>query len=92
MDIKAKKDGKYGYISYNNEVLIRFEYSFVNFPTFGTVAVKKNKKFGFVSLMGEEIVLCVYDTVYQFEKNGKATVVKKGNWGYVLKDGTEKIK
>lgn len=89
--IKAKRDGKWGYLNYNGEDVIRFEYDYIEQPVRGMIAVKKNKKFGFINTLGEEIVPCVYDTVYTFNENGKASVIKNGKPGYVLKDGTEKI-
>lgn len=90
--IQAKKNGKCGYINYNNEILIKFDYDFIDQPVYGMIAVKKNNKFGFINTLGNEIIPCVYDTVYPFTEFGKATVIKSGKMGYVLKDGTEKIK
>ena len=89
--IKANRDGKWGYLSYNGQDVIRFEYDFISQPAYGMIAVKKNKKFGFINTLGKEIVPCVFDTVYSFSESGKASVIKNGKAGYVLKDGTEKI-
>ena len=53
--------------------------------------IKKGNKYGFINTLGEEIVPCIYDKVYPFTEYGKASVIKNGKSGYVLKDGTEKI-
>ena len=89
--IKAKMNGKYGYINYNNETLIRFDYDYIDQPSNGMIAIKKGNKYGFINTLGEEIVPCIYDKVYPFTEYGKASVIKNGKSGYVLKDGTEKI-
>ena len=89
--IKGKRNGKWGYINYRGEDLIKFEYDFIDQPVNGMIAVKKDKKFGFINTHGEEIIPCIYDTVYSFSEMGKASIIKNGKAGYVLKDGTEKI-
>lgn len=89
--IKAKENGKYGYINYNNEILIKFDYDYIDQPFNGMIAVKKGDKYGFINTKGNQIVPCVYDKVYPFTEYGKASVIKSGKSGYVLKDGTEKI-
>jgi hypothetical protein len=48
----------------------------------GLAIVKKNRKYGFINIEGDEIVSCFYDTANSF-KEGLASVEKDTKWGYI---------
>lgn len=59
----AKKDGKYGLISYDGQILIPLEYEYVDLPTSGVIVVRKNGKYGAISWENKEIMPFIYDMI-----------------------------
>lgn len=56
----------------------------------GRAMVGANNKYGFVDLVGGEVIPLQYDEVKPFS-NGLAAVKKNGLWGYIDKEGNEKV-
>jgi hypothetical protein len=52
----------------------------------GWAKVEKSGKVGFIDRSGVEIIECIYDEIYPFEK-GKAKIVKDGKFGLVHENG-----
>ncbi len=52
----AKKDGKYGLISYEGQIIIPLEYEYVDLPVAGIIVVRKNGKYGALSWKNKEIL------------------------------------
>lgn len=58
----------------------------------GLAAVKRDDKWGFVNMQGEEVIPCIYELVDEFS-NGLAGVrTSKGRWGFINKNGSMVIK
>lgn len=53
----------------------------------GWAKVEKGGKVGYIDRTGAEVIECVYDEIYPFDK-GKAKVVKNGKYGIVREDGS----
>jgi hypothetical protein len=53
----------------------------------GWAKVEKSGKVGFIDRTGAEVIECIYDEIYPFDK-GKAKVVKNGKFGIVREDGS----
>lgn len=85
--IAVRKDGKWGYINFQNKILGQIKYDMVFDFYKGYGKVELNKKQGFVNQNGAEIVKPEYDKVWAF--NHGAVVVQKGEkYGFVRENGT----
>ena len=89
--IKAKLNDKWGFINYKGEILINIEYDLIELPSYGTITVKKDGKFGYIDIYGKKIIPFIYDKAYPFTESGQASIMKNGKWGLVFLDGTEKM-
>lgn len=72
----AKKDGKYGLISIDNEVLIPFEYDRITFVRFNLrrfkneyLQVQKNGQWGMMDIEGNEILPVEYSALRKKDEN-----------------------
>ncbi len=52
----------------------------------GWARVEKGGKVGYIDMSGTEVIECIYDEVYPFEK-GRAKIVKNGKYGLVRETG-----
>ena len=52
----------------------------------GLAGMKKNGKWGFMDVKGEEAIPCNYDEVHPFSE-GRAAVAQNGKWGYIDRQG-----
>lgn len=80
----AKKDGKWGMINLQNDIIVPFSYDDV-FPIIseGLMRVEKNDKIGFVDCSGKQIIPCKYnDSSFSFE-NGVASL-EDDNGTYIV--------
>lgn len=73
----AEKDGQWGYIDRNNNVVIPFEYDDAYGADDGLAAVVKNGKCGLVDYSNQEAVPLEYDDISSFGE-GAAYAVKDG--------------
>ena len=62
----VEKNGKWGFIDKNGNVIISFLYDEVKSMNNGVAKVKLNGKWGFINSSGKEIVPCAYDEVTYF--------------------------
>ena len=85
--LKVKKEGRWGCVNENGDVVVPFKYEEVGESTEGMTIVKNNGKYGFVNSVGSQIVQCIYDDVFPFEY-GRALVHKDGACGVINKNGT----
>lgn len=85
--ITAKKNGKWGFINFQNKAITAFKYDNAGKFKNGFGYIELDKKQGQVNAKGIEVVKPEYDEVWSF-KNG-AIVVKKGNlYGFIRENGT----
>ena len=86
--LRAKKDGKYGLINYENKKIIDFEYdSIVATPgTKNTFIIEKEGKYGIANYKGTILVETKYDEVSLFGKDDKSGFIIKENGKYGLVD------
>lgn len=52
----------------------------------GWAKVEKNGKVGYIDRSGVEVIECVYDQIYPFDK-GRAKMIKNGKFGLVNENG-----
>ncbi len=86
----VSKNGKYGYINQNGEVVIPFSYDRTYDFSDGVAKVEKDGKFGYINKNGEKITEII------FEDGGDAAedriwVKKDGKIGFIDKTGKEVI-
>ncbi|MBR0572921.1 MULTISPECIES: WG repeat-containing protein [Pasteurellaceae] len=89
----ARKDGHYGFINSNGEIIIPFEYIRAKpFMKNGLALVKKRGgKYGFINKKGKFVIQPQYDKAVSFSENGLAAVRKEGGWGFINSKGEEVI-
>lgn len=80
----AEKNGKYGTVDLQGNVIIPLEYGYMNPYHYGFTNIDKNGKQTFVDTKGNLLTPFRYDTVYYFGKNGLAPVAYN-------KDGVQKF-
>ena len=68
--VAVKKEGKWGFINKNGDLIVPFEYdSCLNYFNKNIVAVEKDNKWGFVDKSGNVVIPFEYDVV-QYIKEG----------------------
>lgn len=84
---RIKKNGKWGWISKNGEVLIEPQYDDSSvFGENGLAKVKKNNLWGWINQNGTEIIPLQYENTYNFA--GGLALVKANNfWGWINERG-----
>lgn len=85
----ASKDGKWGYINKQGEVVIDFQYDGAMPFSEGRALVLKDDYMGFIDKKGNEVIPCEYDNIGQEGfQNGVARVYNQdGEWGLIDKNG-----
>ena len=89
--IKAKLNGKWGYIDYKGNVFIKLVYDEIDQPWNGMIMVKKDGKSGYFNDKGKLVIPCKYDLANPFTEAGKAMIMLDGKNGVVSKDGSVKF-
>lgn len=74
--IEFFKDGIKGFVLWNESIVSTADYEDVYFAL-GFIHVKKEGKFGIISLSGEELFPCIYDDILT-SYGGKFTLIKDG--------------
>lgn len=87
---KITKNGKYGWINENGEVIIPCIYDFAFDFSEGMASVKKDDKYGYIDKSGNVIIGFCYDFGGMFN-DGMACVCKDGKWGWIDKEENKKI-
>jgi hypothetical protein len=85
--IAVKKNGKWGFINFQNKVVTKFIYDLVYNESCGASIVKKDDKYGYADSTGREFVNTIYDNVFDFSNKGYGVVVLNGKHGCVDKTG-----
>ncbi|MCL2772366.1 MAG: WG repeat-containing protein [Oscillospiraceae bacterium] len=84
--ICVSKNGKWGYIDKNGEVVIPLIYDFADFFSEGLAAVCKDGKWGYIDKNGEVVIPLIYDFADYFN-GGVAYILSGNNVGYIDKTG-----
>lgn len=69
-NITVKKDGKYGIVKQNKEVVIKTEYEDLQYAFSIYYIAKKNGKYGVINLNNEEVIKCEYNNISYIEECG----------------------
>ncbi len=77
-----KKDGQYGFMSREGEIMIEAEYSFASNFRNGLAVVVCDNKYGYIDKSGELVIDCVFDEAQDFDQ-GRAIVEKNGYLGLI---------
>lgn len=85
--ITVNKDGKWGFIDFQNKVVTDFIYDVAFKESYGVYSVGKDKKYGYVNATGKQFVNTIYDNAYDFSSYGFGTVVLSGKRGLIDKMG-----
>lgn len=89
----VKKDGKWGIVDYTtSKELCKFIYDGISSNTWNKNAmIMKNKKYGFLSPEGTEVVPCEYDDLKPYADNGLFYAAKNGKYGFIDEKNNVKI-
>lgn len=88
--IKAKLNGKYGFINKTGKEVIPFKYELAENFLEDLAVVSSNEKYGFIDQTGKEIIPLKYDHAKSFW-GGLARVELNGKFGFIDKTGKEII-
>ena len=81
------KDGQYGFVNGNNELIVPFQYFNVLGENEGIITLLNNdKKYLFINFAGEKISDDCYEDAYDFN-DGMAAVKKNDKWGFIDEGG-----
>ena len=83
---KAQKNGKWGYISEQGEIVIPFEFDIIEQFSDSKAKVQIEGKWGYISEQGEIVISFEFDIIEQFS-DGKAKVQIESKWGYISEQG-----
>lgn len=72
------------------EIIIPCKYDSAKSFSEGLACVKMNGKWGYIDMMGGDVIECMYDEAYNFS-DGLARVQVNGKYGYVDRSGREVI-
>lgn len=85
--IKMMKNGKSGFIDeQTGQVLLSFDYEYLEEKKLDYIQTKKNKKYGLVDINGKEILACDYNDIKVLE-NGAIILQVEGQYGVADKNG-----
>jgi len=86
---KVKKDGNWGYISRNGNILVPIEYYYCGKPHENIVVVGKNGRYGYYDMNGNKVTGLLYDKVEDFGKttSGHGKVILNQKYGLVNNKG-----
>ncbi|MGB3454648.1 MAG: WG repeat-containing protein [Moheibacter sp.] len=83
--ISVKKDGKWGFINRNGELVIPYKYDIVGEFNEGLIPVKINNLWGFINEEDKLIIPAKYEKVTEFH-DGLAGFYENGKWGFINKN------
>lgn len=81
------KNGKFGFMNRQGELIVKAEYDYVSIFSSGLAAVFKNGKFGFIDKNNNVIIDFLFDEVQDFEQ-GRAVVEIDENFGWINTTGS----
>jgi hypothetical protein len=82
---------KWGYIDESIQEAISCKYDYAGQFTEERAAIGRDEGYGYIDLLGQEVVPPYYDAVGRHYSDGLATVCIKDKWGAVDKNGIEVI-
>ena len=82
----ACKDGLWGFINSQGQIIIPFEYEEIFYPVDGLIRCKKNGLWGFIDKQGKIVVPFIYEDISEYKEDLSACK-KKGAWGFIDKRG-----
>ena len=84
--LRVKKDGKYGFVNPNGDVVIPVQYDKVRYFNNGSCCALKDGKYGYIDKQGNTIIPFVYDEAWSFDDglNGGNALVLKDNKAYYI--------
>lgn len=86
----VKKDGKWGYIDCDGNVVVEPIYSSANSFSEGLAAVQNNGKWGYIDKTGKQVIPFILDSTYAFSEG--LAVFSQGNYyGYINTSGEKVI-
>lgn len=87
---KVVKNGKWGFINQNGEIVISLQFDYINKDGFceGLASVKYKGKFGIIDETGKWIIQPIYQNIFSFSE-GKAGAMFSGKWGFIDKYGNK---
>ena len=85
--VLAKKEGKCGFLSLNNDTIIPFEYDSGNIFRDGLAPVCINHRWGYIKKQNEKVIPPKYDMATPFSEYGLAVVKINGETHYIDKGG-----
>ena len=82
----------YGFVDTSSEALVAIPFIYERVHEFseGLASVRKNGKFGFIDIKGENMIPFIYDYAGDFQY-GHVVVKKNGKWGIIDKENNEII-
>jgi hypothetical protein len=88
---KKEREGKWGYINLENEMVVEAVYDDAADFAEGLARIRKGDRWGFIDNTGRSVVEPTLEDARDFA-NGLARVKSGGRWGFVGKDGKFAIK
>lgn len=88
---KVKKNGKYGFIDTEYNVVIPIKFDNLGEFSHGLAAAQKGKKWGFIDIEGEYQIAPTFTEVEKFNSKGLAAVMIKYKWGVIDTAGKQII-
>lgn len=85
--VLAKKYGKCGFLSLNNETIIPFEYDSAHIFRDGLAPVCINHRWGYINKQNEKVIPLKYDMATPFSEYGLVVVKINGETHYIDKGG-----
>jgi len=86
--ILAKKNGKWGFININEDIIIPFDYDDIGiFSDNGIAPAKKEGKSGGLNRSGKDIIPFIFEELDYFYKSNLAVVKKNGKYGFINGNG-----
>jgi hypothetical protein len=73
----VKKNGFFGFINQNNQVVIDFQFDDVNVFIEGLAQVKAKGKWGYINLKGAVVIPIIYDSVWLLENDRIKVCIEK---------------
>lgn len=77
-----KKNGGYGFMNRDGEVMIEAEYSFASNFSNGLAVIVCDDKYGYIDKSGDLVIDCLFDEAQDFNQ-GRAVVEKDGFFGLI---------
>ncbi len=85
---RVRKDGKYGFIDANDNVIIPLIYSVAKNFSEGLAAVKEGDKYGYINQKGELVIDCQFNDATNFCNGyGNVRMSNKKLWGAINQEG-----